>query len=114
VKKLFLLAVLLPGIVLAADQAVLTWTGVSVDVNNNPVTGVTYNVYQGVKGATKVKVGNTSATTYTANLTQASGTTYCWQVSALTATNPESALSTEACKTFPAAQMATPTTLTVQ
>jgi hypothetical protein len=98
----------------AANQAILTWNPVTADTDGNPVTGVQYNVWQGLRGAAKSKATTTSAVTLTIGSGLSSGSAYCWQVSAFTATNPESALSAEACKQFPPAPAASPSALTVQ
>jgi hypothetical protein len=61
-------------------------------------TVVTYNVYQGAKGATKTKVATITGTATTINTGLQPGET-CWQVTAV-ANGVESALSNEGCKTF--------------
>jgi hypothetical protein len=119
--SLIALCLLVPAIAAnaqSANQAVLTWTAPANYVNADgtvgaPIVGTpSYNVYQGAQGATKSKVGSASAVTYTATgLTQ--GTTVCWQVSAVLA-GQESALSNEACKTFPLLAPGAPTSLKVQ
>lgn len=88
----------------------LGWGTVTKDVEGNTITGVTYKVYQGPKGGTKtaVRTGLTSTTLALSGL--APGET-CWQVSA-NAAGGESALSNEACKSFPLPVPAT-TTLVV-
>lgn len=61
---------------------------------------VTYNLYQGARGSTtKPKVGTISTTGTTISSGLLPGET-CWQVSTV-ANGIESALSNEACKTFP-------------
>lgn len=99
---------------LAANQAVLSWGAVTKDVEGNAITGVTYNLYQGVQGQPKVKTGTPqSATTATISSGLTSGRTYCWQVSA-SANGVEGALSNEACKSFPPAAPEAPASLTAQ
>ena len=93
----------------APNTADLTWTapatysdGAAVD----PST-LTYGVYQGTgAGSTKAKVATTpkGAVTFSiSGLSLPSGSTQCWQVSAISADGKEGGLSNEACKTFPAA-----------
>jgi hypothetical protein len=74
-------------------------------------TAITYNVFQGAKGGTKVKVGEITGTSTTVNSGLQPGEV-CFQISA-TANGVESARSNEACKSF--AFPATETvTITVQ
>lgn len=90
---------------LAAAQtrtATITFTRPTKYVDGTDIaagTTVTYNVYQGAKGATKTKVATISATATTINTGLQPGET-CWQVTAV-ANGVESAMSNEACKTFP-------------
>lgn len=84
-----------------ARTAVITFTRPVDYTDGTPIassTAVTYVVYQGARGATKVKVGTISATTATISTGLQPGET-CWQVSAV-ANGIESALSSEGCKTF--------------
>jgi len=96
------------------NTATLTWGAVTARTDGSPLGGsATYQVYQGLQGATKTKVGSPiSLTTLTINTGLSGGRTYCWQVSTVVGTE-ESALSNEACKTFPQAPPQAPT-LTVQ
>lgn len=103
------------SVVVAAPQAVLTWTAPTTNTDGTPITGtLTYNVYQGAKGAegaTPVQSGLSALTvTITAGLVD--GSTTCWQVTAVEG-GQESVKSNEACKTFPPATPIAPT-LTVQ
>lgn len=65
-------------------------------------TAITYRVYQGSKGqANKPLIGTITTTSATVSAGLQAGTEYCWQVSAVI-NGQESALSNEACKSFPA------------
>lgn len=77
------------------------------DVNGNPITGVTYNWYQGLKGAAKLKVISQQASITQVFNNVPYGET-CWTVTAQTPVNPESKESNEACYTFPYPQAAAP------
>lgn len=93
--------------------AKLSWIAVTKAVDGSTISGVTYNIYQGAKGSTskpKVKTGLT-ALTFTASGLPPGET--CWNMTAQTAVNGESALSNEACKSFPYEKPET-TTLTVE
>jgi hypothetical protein len=116
-KKTLLSIALLPLLVLSiahaqvpANTAVLTWGAVTARTDGSPLGGTaTYQVYQGLQGATKAKAGvpvTTLTSTISAGL--AGGKTYCWQVSTVVGAE-ESALSNEACKTFPQAPVQAPT-----
>jgi hypothetical protein len=98
----------------AANQAVLAWTAPTTYEDGTPIgAGLTFNVYQGLQGAAKVKGPNVSATTVTINTGLLSGKTYCWNVtSALNSL--ESVPSNEACKTFPQSAPSAPASLTAQ
>lgn len=61
-------------------------------------TVLTYNVYQGPRGANKPQVATITATTTTISTGLQPGET-CWQVTVI-ANGKESAPSNEACKTF--------------
>jgi len=99
----------------AANQSVLTWTAPTTYTDGTPLpaSGLGYKVYRGVKGATKTVIASPTSTTYTDTTGLNQGTTVCYQVSATLGTQ-ESALSTEACKTFPQAAPSSPSTLTVK
>lgn len=105
------------GLALAqvSRDAKLTYAAVSQTVDGDPVTGaVTYNVYQGAKGAankTKVKTGLTALTSTVTGLP--TGET-CFNVTAQTVVNGESAFSQEACKSFAVGKPAAVQTLTVE
>jgi hypothetical protein len=99
----------------AANQAILTWTAPTTysDGTPLPASGLGFKVYRGLQGATKTVIASPTSTTYTDTTGLASGTTVCYQVSA-TLAGQESALSTEACKTFPALAPSAPSALRVQ
>jgi hypothetical protein len=85
-----------------ARQAVISFAAPTkyTDGSSIPASvAISYNVYQGAKGAVKPKVATITATSTTINTGLAAGET-CWQVSSV-ANGVESALSNEACKSFP-------------
>ena len=85
-----------------ANTATISFNAPTARVDGSPITGaLTYKVYQGTAGQAKAVVGTISTTTSTITTGLLGGTTYCWQVSALEGGANESALSAEACKTFP-------------
>lgn len=88
---------------LAANTAVLTWDPVTKDSSGVVFTEQTiYTVYQGLQGQAKAAVSPTvTSTTMTISSGLLPGNTYCWTVTAKTATRPESGHSNEACKVFP-------------
>lgn len=108
-KKFFIPFLFSPALALGANTAVLSW--------DSPLTWegatVTFNIYQGLQGQPKTKLGTVGALTTTISSGLASGSNYCWQVSAV-ANNQESALSNEACKPFPFTTPAAPAALTVK
>jgi hypothetical protein len=96
-KRLLLIALLFPTLSFAANQAVLTW---GYDMVAFPTA--TFNVYRGLKGQAKVlSATGVTALTATDSTGLATGSTYCWEVTAVVG-GTESAPSNEACKTFPA------------
>ena len=113
--SLLLAALLLSVSAYAANTAVLTWTGPTTYTDGTPIVGtLSYNIYQGVQGQPKVKVGSPATTaTVTISTGLNNATTYCWTVTAVLATL-ESAQSNEACKTFPALPTNAPTGLTAK
>ena len=86
----------------AAPSAIISWTAPTTYVNGTPLpaTGIGYNIYQGLQGAAKTKVGSTTSLTYTVSTGLVPGTTVCFQVSTTLGTD-ESVLSNEACKPLP-------------
>lgn len=120
IRRLFLLLLLAFGSFAASAQtainsATLTWSAPTAYTDGSPIAEpLTFQVYQGLQGATKVKLGTPAAgTTRTISAGLLGGKTYCWQVSTVAASG-ESALSNEACKTFPAPLPQAPAALTVQ
>lgn len=105
-KRLILAALLLatfPAIAQTPRTAVISFTRPAQYVDGSAVstsTALSYKVFQGAKGSsTKALVGTITATDTTITSGLQPGET-CWQVSVV-ANGVESALSTEACKTFP-------------
>lgn len=93
-----------------ANTATITFQAATKRVDGTTPTGaISYNVYQGVKGQSKSKIGTVNTTTAAVTTGLLGGVEYCWQVSAQEAGGPESALSNEACKAFPLAAMQTVT-----
>ncbi len=93
--------------------ASLTWGGVTQDTEGNTITGVTYSVYQGVKGsASKTRVASnlTSLSYLVTNLPY--GET-CFNVTA-SAAGGESAYSAEGCKSFAVPKPVAPGSLVVE
>lgn len=100
-KKIIIsMALALPLLANAANQAVLTW---SYDLVAFPTA--TFNLYQYEKGQPKPttpSVSGVSALTTTVSSGLSTGKTYCWVATAVVG-GSESPDSNEACKTFPAA-----------
>lgn len=119
-KKILALALAVPFMVhaQAANQAVLTFTIPTLrsDGTSIPAAAISYNIYQGLKGQAKTKVGTVTTNTTTLTTGLLSNTQYCWQVTAFetaVGASSESVMSNEGCKTMPAAAVGT-VTLTVQ
>lgn len=94
-------------------EAKLSWSPVTTATDNSLITGVTYNIYQGAKGATKAKIkSGVTAVIFTASALPPGET--CFNVSAQTAANGEGGVSSEACKSLPFSAPNEPATLTVQ
>lgn len=102
----FLIAAFLPLLAVGANTATITFSPSTTytDGTNYPASAVvTYDLYQGVKGATKVRVGSfvSGGSISTGLLT---GNEYCWDVVTVvkvgTAAAEEGAHSAEACKNF--------------
>lgn len=96
----------------AANTATITFSAPTTRTDGSSISGaLTYEVYQGLKGAAKVKVATISSTTSTISTGLVSGNEYCWDVVAVEAANPApSAHSAEACKAF---ALAPPNTVTI-
>lgn len=96
----------LPALAQTANTATITFAPSTKwdDDTNYPANAVvTYNLWQGVKGAARTKVGTfTSGGSITTGLL--TGTEYCWDVTTVvkvgTAPALEGAHSAEACKNF--------------
>lgn len=96
-------------------SATITFTASTAHTDGTALTGaLSYEVWQGLKGGTKAKVGTITATNTTITSGLLGGNEYCWHVITVEAGNPTvSAPSNEACKAF--AQSAPNTvTITVQ
>lgn len=112
--RLLALILLLPSLALAS--AIIAWTAPTTNTDNTPATEtLNYNLYQGLQGATLVKVQTGIAgltATVTAGLTP--GTTQCFAVTAVnTTTGAESAQSAQACGAIPLPSPGMPTQITV-
>lgn len=85
-----------------ARTATITFTAPTTRTDGTNVSGaLTYEVWQGLKGATKTRVGTISTTNTTVSTGLVGGAEYCWHVIAVEAANPtKSAPSNEACKAF--------------
>jgi len=113
-KKLFYLALIFGCSAAFSQTATVTWTAPTKNTDGSAITAtLTYNLYQGVQGAslTKVQSGlaSTSATV-TTGLTQ--GTTQCFTVTAVV-NAAESAQSTSACVAIAFPTPGVPTQITV-
>ena len=98
----------------AANTATITFQAPTARTDGTAPTGaISYNVYQGVKGQAKTKVGTITTTTGQITNGLLGGVEYCWQVTAQEAGAPESAMSNEACKAFPLAPLQS-VTITIQ
>lgn len=100
---LILLGVLIGSAAHAQEPrtATITFTAPTQYVDGTAIaadTVITYNVYQGARGAQKAQVATITATATTINTGLQPGET-CWQVAAV-AHGVESELSDEGCKTF--------------
>jgi hypothetical protein len=98
----------------AGNTAALAWTAPTVNTDGSALTGaLTYNIYQGAKGAEVKSVSGVTTTTYTVSSGLTDGSTVCWYVTAVEG-GQESASSAEVCKTFPPAIPQAPASLTVK
>lgn len=99
-----------------APSVTLTWTAPTQNTDGTAITqSLTYNVYQGPKGAeaaTPVATGVT-ALTWSGTAGLQPGTTVCWEVTAQDS-GGESAKSAEVCKTFAPSVPNPPSNLTEQ
>lgn len=109
-RSLIVALLFLPLLALAANTGTINFTPSTQNTDGTAIDGpVTYNLYQGIKGAAKTKVGTVAATGTTINTGLANGVEYCWEVTAVARGN-ESARSNEACKSFP---FGTPAAVTI-
>lgn len=113
-----ILAAILAGCSTASSQtlsAALSWVAPTTYTNGAAIpagTVITYNVYQGATGAETLLSSGVSALTFSATTGLTSGSTVCWEVTAVIA-GVESSRSNEACKTFPSVP-SPPASLTVK
>lgn len=95
-----LLAASVVSIAQSAPTATISFAAPTKNTDGSAIAGtLTYNVYQAIKGGTKVKVGTITATSMTVTAGLAAGVEYCWDVTAV-ANGQESAHSNEGCKAF--------------
>jgi hypothetical protein len=87
----------------APRQAVIQYTAVTTRTDGSSTTGaISYEVWQGIKGATKIRIGTITSLQTTIDTGLLGGTEYCWHIVVVEAGNAvKSAPSTEACKAFP-------------
>ena len=112
-KSILALSLMAAASAFAANQAVISFSAPTTYSDGTPITlPLSYGVWQGLQGATKTKVATVTTTTATVTTGLLSGKTYCWQVDASDGAQT-SALSNEACKTFPPA-VPNAVTITVQ
>jgi hypothetical protein len=106
VSTVFLLFVLLfcwsAATAQEARTATITFTAPTQRTDNSTITGaLTYEVWQGLKGASKTRVGTISTTNTTVTSGLAGGAEYCWHIVVREAGNAAPSLpSNEACKAF--------------
>lgn len=83
-------------------QAVITFSAPTARTDGSAITGaLSYQIFQGVKGSAKVKVGTITTTSATLTTGLEGGKEYCWDVVAIEAGNAApSDHSAEACKAF--------------
>lgn len=92
-------------------SAKIEFVATTMFTDGDPITTtVSYEIYQGLKGAPKSKVGTISTTTATVSTGLLAGKEYCWHVVAVVAGYPPSDPSGEKCKSFPLPQ---PNTVTI-
>lgn len=96
------------------NTATITWGPPTGNTDGTALAGtITYNIYQGAKGAEVKTASGVSGTSFTVSTGLADGTTVCWYVTAVEG-GQESAPSAEACKTFPPAVPLPPSSVTVK
>jgi fibronectin type 3 domain-containing protein len=87
----------------AANTVTITWNPPATMADQTAIvdpTALSYNLYAGLKGATKTLYTTTKTPSVTINTGLSVGATYCYQVTAYITSGVESALSNEACKSF--------------
>ena len=87
----------------AAPQAVISFNKPTKYTDGTTIAAnavITYELFQGLKGAAKAKVSTITTTTATVTSGLVAGNEYCWQVTAII-NAVTSALSNEGCKAFP-------------
>jgi Tfp pilus assembly protein PilX len=85
----------------APRTAVIHWKAPTVYSDGSPIAeAITYNVYEGAKGAELQVSTRVSGTTYTASSGLDASSTVCFQITAVV-NDRESLRSKEACKSFP-------------
>lgn len=96
----------------AANQATITFTAPSKRTDGSSITGaLSYEVWQGLKGQAKTKIGTITATNTTVTAGLLGGNEYCWHVVAIEAGNPKpSDPPSDGCKAF---ELAAPETVTI-
>lgn len=96
----------------AANTATITFTAPTKRVDGSSITGaLSYEVWQGIKGQAKTKVGTITATNTTVSSGLLGGNEYCWHVVAIEAGNPKpSDPSSDGCKAF---ELAEPQTVVI-
>lgn len=87
----------------AARQAVIQYTAPTTRTDGSTISGaLSYEIWQGIKGAPKTRIGTISSLQTTIDTGLLGGTEYCWHVIAIEAGNAVKSLpSNEACKVFP-------------
>lgn len=106
------LGVVLSAHAQAANTATITFTAATQRTDGTTMTGaVSYEVWQGLKGATKTKVGTITGTSTTINTGLVGGSEYCWYIITREVGNANPSLpSNEACKAF---ALAAPNVVTI-
>lgn len=85
----------------AARTATISFAAPTTRTDGSTISGtLSYEVWQSLKGGTKVKVGTINNTTATISTGLQGGKEYCWHVVAVEAGGGSSVPSNEACKAF--------------
>lgn len=82
--------------------AVISYPAVTTRTDGSTITGaVSYEVWQGLKGASKIRIGTITSLQTTIDSGLVGGNEYCWHIIVREASNPlPSAPSNEVCKAF--------------